>query len=102
MDSHEKNQLLFTQLVFMFHAATMQQLGKIKNPLTDKVERDLTAAQASIDMLDMLREKTRGNLAPDEERMLSQILQEAKLNYVDEMNKPSSPPAAEQEGEKAQ
>ena len=97
MNTQEKYQLYFTQLVVMFHAATMQQLGKVKNPLTDKIDRDLAAAQSSIDMLDMLKEKTRGNLSGDEERFLSQILQELKLNYVDESNKPDpAPPAGEE------
>ena len=102
MDLHEKHQLYFTQLVAMFHAATMQQLGKVKNPLTDKIDRDLAAAQSSIDMLDMLKEKTRGNLSPEEDRFLSQILQEVKLNYVDEANKPSPEPAQASEGGKSQ
>ena len=88
MDISEKNQLYFSQLVLMFHAAAMQQMGKIKNPLTDKIERDLSAAQGSIDLLDMLKEKTKGNLNADEDRLLSNVLKELKLNYVDELNKP--------------
>ena len=93
MNAQEKYQLYFTQLVVMFHAATMQQLGKVKNPLTDKIDRDLAAAQSSIEMLDMLKEKTRGNLSTDEDRFLSQVLQELKLNYVDEANKPAPTPS---------
>jgi len=41
MDAHEKNQLMFMQLVMMFHTLTMHQLGKIKNPVTGKVEGTL-------------------------------------------------------------
>jgi hypothetical protein len=92
MDATEKNQLYFTQLVLMFHAAAMQQMGKIKSPLTDKIERDLSAAQGSIDLLDMLKEKTKGNLSSDEERLLTTVLKELKLNYVDELNKPVDQP----------
>ena len=97
MDNREKHQLMFTQLVIMFQMATMQQLGKLKNPVTDKVERDLAAAQTSIDMLDMLKEKTKGNLAPEEDHFLSDALRDLKLNFVDEMNKPV---ASETEKEK--
>jgi len=97
MDQHEKHQILFSQLVLMFHAAAMQQMGKLKNPMTDKIERDLGAAQGSIDILEMLRTKTRGNLDVDETRLLDQVLRELRLNYVDEANKkePAPPPAAE-------
>lgn len=88
MNETEKSQQYFTQLVLMFHAAAMQQMGKIKNPLLDKIERDLAAAQSSIDLLDVLKEKTKGNLTADENRLLTSVLKELKLNYVDEMGKP--------------
>ena len=91
MNVQEKNQLLFMQLVMMFHTLAMHQLGKIKNPITDKVERDLGAAQGSIDMLDMLKEKTKGSLTAEEERFLVNMLKELKLNYVDEVSKPAEP-----------
>jgi hypothetical protein len=87
MDANEKNQFLFTQLVLMFHTATMHQLGKLKNPVTGVVERDLEAAQNSIDILDMLKEKTKGNLGEQENRFMTTVVQELKLNYVDEANK---------------
>ena len=88
MTDQEKNQLLFMQIIMMFHTLTMQQLGKVKNPITDKLERDLHGAQSSIDLLDMLKEKTKGNLSQDEERFLVNSLKELKLNYVDEAAKP--------------
>jgi hypothetical protein len=87
MDASEKQQFFFTQLVLMFHTATMHQLGKIKNPVTGAIERDLAAAQNSIDILDMLKEKTKGNLSENESRLLGTVIQELKLNFVDEANK---------------
>jgi hypothetical protein len=92
---------MFTQIVLMFHTAAMQQMGKIKNPLTDTIERDLAAAKNSIDILEMLREKTRGNLSQDEGRLLTQVLQELRLNYVDEANKPAPPAGAEGKSDSA-
>jgi hypothetical protein len=89
MDDNQKNDFLFTQLVLMFHTLTMQQLGKIKSPITDKIERDLQGAQSSIDMLEMLKEKTKGNLSQDSERFLTGALRELRLNYVDEASKPA-------------
>jgi hypothetical protein len=84
MDEAEKNRVLFTQLVIMFHAATMQQLGKLKHPVTGAMEKDLPAAQASIDILDMLHARTKGNLSTEEDQLLTGILQELKLVYVQE------------------
>jgi Domain of unknown function (DUF1844) len=83
----EKNTSLFFSLIMTFQAAAMQQMGKLKNPISDKIERDIQQAQLSIDILDMLEERTRGNLSDDESRFLKGVLQELKLNYVDESAK---------------
>jgi hypothetical protein len=87
MDDLKKHDIMFTQLILMFHTAAMQQLGKLKNPISDTVEKNLEAAQNSIDILDMLRAKMKGNLNTDESRLLTQVLQELRLNYVDEAQK---------------
>jgi hypothetical protein len=96
MDAQQKSTLLFSQIVIMFHAFAMQQLGKVKNPVTDKIERDLVGAQSSIDILDMLKEKTKGNLTKDEERLITDTLKELRLNYVDESGKPEPAKTAEE------
>jgi hypothetical protein len=95
MNSAEKNELLLAQLIFMFQTAALQQMGKLKNPMTDKVERDLQQAQISIDILDMLHGKMKGNLSGAEEKMFTGVLQELRLNYVDEAAKPAPAPAAD-------
>ena len=86
--SAEKHRALFAQLVVMFQGACMQHLGKIKNPMTDKIERDLEQAQAMIELLEMLHARTKGNLVAEEEAFLANIIRELKLNYVDESGKP--------------
>jgi len=95
MTSAEKNSSLLFSLIMTFQAAAMQQMGKLKNPITDKIERDLQQAQLSIDILDMLAERTKGNLSEDESRLLKGVIQELKLNYVDESSKEQ--PAEEKE-----
>ena len=87
MTEPEKYTALFGSLVLMFQTAAMQQMGKVKNSVTDKIERDLDQAQLSIDMLDMLEAKTRGNLTDEEKKYLGEVLKELKLNYVDEKAK---------------
>ncbi len=90
MTNDEKHNALFVSLLLMFHSAAMQYMGKVKNPATDKVERNLDQAQAMIDMLDMVKEKTKGNLTEEENKLLANLAQELKLNYVDEASKPPS------------
>lgn len=79
----EMNKVLFLNLVMMFHANAMQQLGKLVNPITGKTEIDLHGAQASIDILTMLAEKTRGNLDKEEERLLRETISSLQVNYVE-------------------
>ncbi len=92
MTNEEKNTALFGSLVLMFQAAAMQQMGKMKNSMTDKIERDMEQAQLSIDMLDMISVKMKGNLNGEESKYLSNVLKELKLNYVDEQSKDASSP----------
>ena len=83
----QMNEFLFSQVVLMFQGAAWQHMGKVMNPGTNKVERDLAQAKHSIDMLGMLEAKTKGNLSDNEQRFLEHALYELRMNYIDEVNK---------------
>jgi len=72
----------FTSLVSFLATIALQHLGVIKNPLSKEVEKDLDLAKYSIDTLDMLKEKTKGNLTKDEESFLINALADLKLSFV--------------------
>ncbi|MDP8262893.1 MAG: DUF1844 domain-containing protein [Candidatus Ancaeobacter aquaticus] len=82
--SEEKTNVYFVELVSALAGSAMQQLGKIANIMTGKVEKDLKGAKATIDMIAMIKEKTKGNLNEEESKMLLSILTNLQLNYVDE------------------
>lgn len=87
-----KGNMLFIGLVSALASSAMAQMGKIANPVTGKTERNLDEAKTSIDMLEMLKDKTQGNLTTDESNMLLSILSNLRLNYIDELNsKPEEP-----------
>lgn len=88
MDKDKATQMFFS-LIYSFQMQTMMHLGKIKNPVTDKIETELPAAQATIDLIEMLSEKTKGNLSEEEKRFLDGALSDLKLNYVEESSKAS-------------
>lgn len=73
----------FMNFLSGFAAQIMFQMGILKNPLTNKVEVDLEAAKYSIDILSVLKEKTKGNLTPDETRYLDGMLYEFRMRYVE-------------------
>ncbi|MEW6014271.1 MAG: DUF1844 domain-containing protein [Candidatus Zixiibacteriota bacterium] len=99
MTSDSKINPQFFQLVMSLQIAAMQYLGKIVSPITGKVERNLEQAKASIELLSMLADKTRNNLSPDEEKFLSNMLFELRLNYLDELKKPPEPAASAADSE---
>jgi hypothetical protein len=79
--------ILFMQLIIQNQQIAMMAMGKIKNPISDKIERNLEHAKIYIDTLDMLQAKTKGNLSDYEEKFLTETLKDLKLNYVDEVDK---------------
>ena len=80
---------LFLQLVLGLQQSGMMALGKLMNPLTRKIERNLEMAKDTIDTLAAIESRSRGNLEPDEERVLRQVLTEMRMNYVEEVKKTS-------------
>jgi len=78
---------LFLQLVLGLQQAAMVALGKLMNPVSGKIERNLEAARGTIDTLAALEARTRGNLEAHEQRVLAQALADLRLNYVDERRK---------------
>jgi len=87
MAEEPKLNMYFMSLVLSLSQAAMQQMGKITNPLTGKIERNLEQAKVTIDMLEMLKEKTIGNLVKEEEKLVNDTLATLQLNYVDEVKK---------------
>lgn len=87
MEEKWTNEMLFIQLVLQNQQMAMMSLGKIENPIAGKTEKNLEFAKLSIDTLDMLKEKTKGNLSEYEEKFLDETLREIKLVYVNEMQK---------------
>ena len=101
MSAEQLNENLFQGLTISLAAATMQHLGKTLNPMTNKIEKNLEAAQSTIDMLDMLEAKTKGNLGDLEAKLLKSVLAELKMNYVETMNEKPAEPAPEKKPEQA-
>ena len=84
LESKFTEQQLFDQLISSLVHTTWISLGKIKSPMTDKIERDLNAASMNIDMIDMLYKRMDGNLSEAEDKYMSQVLSELKMNYIHE------------------
>ena len=84
LESKFTEEQLFDNLISSLVHSIWISLGKVKNPMTDKIERNLFAASMNIDMIDMLYKRMDGNLLEQEETYLSRVLSELKMNYLDE------------------
>lgn len=71
-------------LVETFFYQTMISLGKQMNPISKKFERDMEIAKYQIGMIEMLQEKTKGNLTPEEAEHVEEVLHTLRLAYIDE------------------
>ena len=85
----KKEDQLFIHLVNTFVQSAWISLGKVKNPVSDILERNLEQATYYIDLLDMLQTKMKGNLSEWEEQYIIHSLSELKLNFIDEQKKGS-------------
>jgi hypothetical protein len=77
----------FSTFVISLSTQALMHLGEIENPLTGKVEPDVLVAKQMIDIIGMLREKTRGNLNAGEDRLIEDILFDLRMKYVEAVKK---------------
>lgn len=87
MEEKWTNEMLFIQLVLQNQQMAMMSLGRLENPIAGKTEKNIEFAKLSIDTLDMIKEKTKGNLSEYEQKFLDETLRELKLVYVNETKK---------------
>ncbi len=74
----------FAQFVVGLAASALYFLGEIPDPETKEPNKDLDQAKHIIDTLVMLEEKTKGNLAQDEEKILTTVLTDLQTKYLKE------------------
>ncbi|NQU02876.1 MAG: DUF1844 domain-containing protein [Syntrophaceae bacterium] len=77
----------FPGFILSLHTSALFQFGDIADPISKKKERNLPAVKQTIDILDMMKKKTSGNLDDDEEKLLDGILYELRMRYVKESRK---------------
>ncbi len=90
---------LFMGLVYSLTQSAFISLGKLPDPMSGKIERNLDQASQTIDLLAALEEKTKGNLEEEEGKFLARTISDLRLNYVDEVNKTEEKPEEEKKEE---
>ena len=73
----------FIGLISLLSNTALQQMGKIINPYTGTTSTHLEAARMTINLLNMLKTKTAGNLSQKENDILTSYLSNLQINYAD-------------------
>jgi hypothetical protein len=76
-------EVTFTTFMVGLSTQALAALGEISDPVSGASAKDLRAAQQLIDIIGMLREKTRGNLDRDEDGLIEAILFDLRMKYVE-------------------
>jgi hypothetical protein len=72
----------FSTFIMSLGSQTLMAMGVIPDPISQKAQQNLPAAQQLIDILQMLREKTKNNLEAGEITMFENLLYDLRMNYV--------------------
>jgi Domain of unknown function (DUF1844) len=79
---HQLPPVDFSGLILSLAHATMMHLGQIPDPSGRPVPADLELARHTIDTIAMLKEKTKGNLSPEEQKLVDTALTELRMAFV--------------------
>lgn len=77
----------FSNFILSLNAQALVFLGALPHPETNKIESNILLAKHTIDILEILKEKTKGNLTEEEQKLLDDILFRLKLIYVEVQKK---------------
>ena len=72
----------FNSLIFSLSSSALLNFGEIADPQTGEKKKDLVMAKQSIDLISMLKEKTKGNLTDEEQKFVDNILTDLRWRYV--------------------
>jgi hypothetical protein len=77
----------FPSYILSYYTQGLVLLGEVPNPYTKKKEEDLEAVRHIVDILEMLQEKTKGNLANEEGQLIDSVLYELRMKFMAKTNK---------------
>jgi hypothetical protein len=72
----------FSHFIFSLSTSALIQLGEVQDPFTQKIAKNLPLAKQTIDLIAMLKDKTKGNLTPEEEKIIESLLYDLRMRYV--------------------
>ena len=81
-NTYEMPPVDFTMFITSLGMQALMALGEIENPTTNKKEKELPQAKYLIDIIEVIQEKTKGNLIEEESRVIDQLLYELRMKFI--------------------
>jgi hypothetical protein len=81
-EEDEGRSIDFSSFLLSLATSAMAHLGEVPDPASGKTVESLDGARQMIDILSLLREKTRGNLEPEESQLIDSLLYELRMRYL--------------------
>ncbi len=72
----------FSTFILSLSTSALMNMGLVENPVTKKTEKEMPVAKQTIDLIELLKDKTKGNLSDDEAQLMDGVLHELRLWYV--------------------
>lgn len=72
----------FSTFILSLSTSALVHLGELPDPITNKKETNLQLAKQTISIIEMLKDKTKGNLTEEEESLIESVLYDVRLKYV--------------------
>jgi uncharacterized protein DUF1844 len=72
----------FSTFILSLSTSALMNMGLVENPVTQKTEKEMPVAKQTIDLIALMKEKTKGNLTEDETKLVDGVLHELRLWYV--------------------
>ena len=72
----------FSSFLLSLSSSTLLHLGEIADPQSGEKKKDLVLAKQSIDIINLLKDKTKGNLTQEEEKLLEHLLYDLRMRFV--------------------
>ncbi|MDA8753185.1 DUF1844 domain-containing protein [Candidatus Marinimicrobia bacterium] len=80
----KEQEKLYAYLVGTFQTSALISLGVVKNPMSNKVAQNLDQASYYIKLLEMLENKTKGNVSEYEKQMLLNTLSDLRIKLIEQ------------------
>jgi hypothetical protein len=72
----------FSSFLLSLSSSSLLHLGEIADPQSGEKKKDLALAKQSIDIISLLKDKTKGNLTQEEENLLDHLLYDLRMRFV--------------------